>query len=227
MMRYRHAAWMLPILIALIVPGAHAQYAGEEMAEPDPAAMKAFTDLLKAHRSRPAMHVQCALTIELEHGEQKSKGEEVKVEFICAGRNAGAAKINGYECVFEDGLFWMIHAENDDGYYLEEYEDSPYWALLVNFMDLPYPHIALLWGEPDPADVCMQLVSQSPMLLPRSVRDYDKDEKQLRELTFESQHATLSMIVDRKAKQVISMTHVVTGGPSVPEGSKKKPRDTW
>src|SRR5262245_38728419 len=74
--------------------------AAEELPAPqaDPAALKAFEELVKSYRERPALGVKTAVQIELKQGETKSKGSEVKAEFLFGPKRAAVAKLRGFTC---------------------------------------------------------------------------------------------------------------------------------
>ncbi len=206
---------------------ARAQYA--EPYEPDPEAMKAFTRVLESYRARPALGVKSMLSVELVHGEITSEEREVTAELVVSRPPRGAKhgppgriRINGFECVFADGTFTARHERNDAKYYEEAYEGTPYWTFLINFQEIPYPHLAIFWGEAAVEDVCMQMLPATPDIVPTKVETIDAGGVPERRLTLASPDGSLVLAVDPKTHLIRSMTHEVTGGPVVQPGTVKR-----
>ena len=117
------------VVVALI--GAPAR--GQDRAEPDPAAAKAFKEMMQAYRKHPALKVTAELKITLIQADAEADAEAesstVKATFISAGPTKGVVELNGFTCYFGDGTFQAIHKEEEHSFYSEEFEGAPYWWL--------------------------------------------------------------------------------------------------
>ena len=114
----------------------------------DPAAMRAFETVVKSYRARPGLGVTATLQIGLAEGDLEAEGEKVVAEFLYA-KGSGRVKIRDFTCRFHDDKFVVVHNANDAAYYDEPLDGAaPYWLLFDTFRDMPYPHLAIFWGEP-------------------------------------------------------------------------------
>jgi len=218
---------VLAALACFAALGSPAQAQYEEPYEPDPDAVKAFADLLEAYRQRPALTVESTLKIELIEGDVTGKTEEVTASFTCCRGGAGIVKIKGFTCHFGDGIFYAVHEATDHSYYQEEYEGSPYWVMLLRFMDIPYPHLALFWGEPAVEEVWMQLHPQTPWLVPTATEEVDVAGRKMQRIVLSSPTASLRMLVDPKTKLIEQIEHEITGGTVVPPATTKRTSYTF
>jgi len=218
---------VLAALICFAAIGSPAQAQYEEPYEPDPDAVRAFADLLEAYRQRPALTVESTLRIELIEGGVTGKTEEVTAAFTYCRGGAGIVRIKGFTCHFGDGIFYAVHEATDHSYYQEEYEDSPYWVMLLRFMDIPYPHLALFWGEPAAEEVWMQLHPQTPLIVPTATEEVDEAGRKMQRLVLSSPQASLRMLVDPKTKLIEKIEHEITGGAAVPPGATKRTTYTF
>ncbi len=211
-----------PLTIAIVMLlGAATSYAQSEgMFDADPAAAKAFKQLVTSYRNRPALTVKTKMKVELFQGELSSDTDEVEAQFTYSRGGAGIIKLRGFTCYFKDGVFWAVHDATDHSYYAEEYEDTPYWTFLLNFLDIPFPHLGLLWGESDIQDVYMQLHPRTDSIVPTSVELRDVDGKQIQRLVLSSPNASMRIDIDPKSKLIASIEHEITGGDFVQEGAK-------
>ena len=210
----------LVIATVVLVGGAVSYGQSDGMFEADPAAAKEFKQLVSSYRNRPALTVKTTMKLKLVEGELSSDVDEVKAEFTYSRGGSGILKLRGFTCYFQDGLFTAIHDETDESYYTEEYDDNPYWTFLLNFRDIPFPHLGLLWGEADVQDVYMQLHPQSDSIVPTSVQDVEVKGKKLRRIILSSPAASMRIDVDPKTKLIQSIEHEITGGDFVQPGTK-------
>ena len=187
----------------------------------DPAAEKAFKELLASYRKQPAIIVKTTLKVQVVEGETKSQIQEKEAEFVYTKSGPGVVKLDGLTCYFDKGVFSAIHKDTEDSYFTDEYEDSPYWPLFMNFGSLPYPHIGLFWGEEKLEEVYMQLYPDTPDLLPSSVQTIKVDKKNVQRITFSSAVASMIMDIDPKKKLITKIVHEITGGEYVQPGTKK------
>jgi thiol-disulfide isomerase/thioredoxin len=210
---------------------ATAPVGAQDMPEPDPDAQKAFAAVRAAYLKRPGLEIKSSLEIELQQGDQVAQSEKIEAAFTYAKDGPGIVKLKGYTCRFADGDFVAIHEATDGSYFREEYEGSPYWTFLIGFQDLPYPLLAMLWGEPELGDVYMQLHPQSPWIAPKSVEDVEieKDGEVVKrqKIVLASDDARMEMLVDPKTRLIDSIAHEITGGDFVQAGATKTTRYTY
>ncbi len=211
-----------PLTMAtVILLGAATSYAQSDGTfDADPAAAKAFKQLVISYRNRPALTVKTKMKLELFQGELSSDTDEVQAQFTYSRGGAGIIKLRGFTCYVKDGVFWAIHEETDHSYYTEAYEDNPYYTFLFKFRDIPFPHLGLLWGESDIQDVYMQLHPWTDSIVPTSVELRDVDGKQIQRLVLSSPNASMRIDIDPKSKLITSIEHEITGGDFVQEGAK-------
>jgi thiol-disulfide isomerase/thioredoxin len=214
------------VLLAIVGATGRAWAQLAEPFEPDPAATRALAELVEAYRKRPALTVKSTLRIELSQGDMTARTEERVARFTYGrrddGRHAGRVEINGFDCRFDDGSFVAVHEGKDDSYYREDYDGSPYWLLFINFQDVPFPHLALLWGEEAIDEVCMQLHPESPTIVPTKVEEATVEEATWQRIVVSSPDATMELLVDPKTRLVHAIEHEITGGHTVQRGTTKK-----
>ncbi len=209
------------IMTTVMLLGAATSYAQSDgMFDADPAAAKAFKQLVTSYRNRPALTVKTTMKVELFQGELSSDTDEVQAQFTYSRGGAGIIKLRGFTCYVKDGVFWAVHDETDHSYYTEEYEDNPYYTILFSFRDFPFPHLGLLWGEPDIQDVYMQLHPRTDSIVPTSVELRDVDGKQMQRLVLSSPNASMRIDIDPKSKLIASIKHEITGGDFVQQGAR-------
>ncbi len=211
---------VLAFATVVFLGGAMSYAQNGEANEPDPAAAKEFKQLVSSYRNRPALTVKTTMKLKLVGGELSSDTDEVKAEFTYSRGGAGIVKLRGFTSYFRDGQFIAIHDDTEDSYYTEEYDDNPYWTFLLNYLDIPFPHLGLLWGEVDMEDVYMQLHPQSDSIVPTSVEDVEVKGKKLRRIILSSPNASMRIDVDPKTKLIQSIEHEITGGAFVQPGTK-------
>ena len=211
-----------PLTMATVVLlSAATSYAQSDgMFDADPAAAKAFKQLVTSYRNRPALTVKTTMKMELFQGEISSDTDEVQAQFTYSRGGAGIVKLRGFTYYFKDGVFWAVHEGTDHSYYTEEYEDTPYWTFLLNLRDIPFPHLGLLWGEPDIQDVYMQLHPRTDSIVPTSVELREVKGKQIQRLVFSSPNASMQIDIDPKSKLIATIEHEITGGDFVQEGAR-------
>lgn len=208
-------------LLAVLLLGNTSIAQSESEITVNPAAEKAFKELLKSYRQHPAIIVKIKLKVQVIEGETKSQIQEKEAEFVYTKSGPGVVKLDGLTCYFNKDVFSAIHKETEDSYYTEEYEDNPYWVLLRSFKSLPYPHIGLFWGEDKLEDVYMQLYPDTENIVPSSVENLKVDKKNVQRITFSSSIASMKMDIDPKKKLITKIVHEVTGGDFVQPGTKK------
>lgn len=211
----------LMTMVTVILLGAAISYAQtNETFDANPAAAKAFKQLVTSYRNRPALMVKTKMKVELFQGEISADTDEVQAQFTYSRGGAGILKLRGFTCYFKDGVFWAVHEGTDHSYYTEDYEDNPFWTFLFVFQDIPFPHLGLLWGESDIQDVYMQLHPRTDSIVPTSVELQDVDGKQMQRLVLSSPNASMRIDIDPKSKLITSIEHEITGGDFVQDGAK-------
>ena len=208
-------------LLAVLLLGNTSIAQSESEITVNPAAEKAFKELLASYRKQPAIIVKIKLKVQVIEGETKSQVQEKEAEFTYTKAGAGTLKLDDFTCYFNKGVFSAIHKDTEDSYFTDEYKDSPYWPLFMNFQPLPYPHIGLFWGEEKLEEVYMQLYPDTPDLLPSSVENLKIDNENVQRITFSSSIASMIMDIDPKKKLITKIVHEVTGGDFVQPGTKK------
>jgi thiol-disulfide isomerase/thioredoxin len=219
MSRRTSPAFAATLITLVALSSSYGQFA--ESSDANAQAVEAFTRLVEAYRGRPAIEVTSTLSISVVEGDVEATSEEVTAEIVRAQDGAGIVRIRGYNCVFDDGEFVATHEDNADAYVRVEYDGSPYWTLFDAFRELPYPHLALFWGEAAINEVCMQIAPNTPMIVPTSVSTEQKDGESLLSIALRSKNGELTLIVDPQAQLIRSARHEVSGGPLVQPGTKK------
>jgi len=187
--------------------------------EADPAALKAFGDLVKSYRSHPALHVKSTVEISIKQGDNASNGSKVECDSTVGPDRAGVVKLRGYTCYLNQGKVNAVHEKTDHSYYTQEDDGSPYYALMSLFMDLPFPELALTIGEDEPTDVLMQLHPKAPWLQPVAVKTEQKDGRDVRIMELKSDHDVMTLTIDPKTDLIESAELVISGGDMVQEGT--------
>ena len=220
MMPQLRSVFAAVVLSAAAPPALWAQQA--DASQPDPQAAAAFAQLVKDYRDHPFLRVKSTLKIELRQEDVVAESREVVAEFTYSRGGAGIVNINGFTCWFRDGVLWAIHEDTDDCYYRTNYEGAAYWVLWDIFRDLPYPHVALLWGDEAAEDVHMELHSETPMIAPREMSEIEVDGKVLKRLMLRSDNGVMQIDIDPKTNLIETMEHTITGGMFVEPGASKR-----
>ncbi|MHC5026294.1 MAG: TlpA family protein disulfide reductase [Planctomycetota bacterium] len=195
------AGAMFAAAIAVVTPAARAQYH-----EADPAAMQALDEVVKAYRARPAWKVKSSVTYNLVQGEVNSEGQPVEAEIIWSQGGKSRVTMKGFTVYLGDGNFTAVHEATDDAYFSTPDNDSIYYSLLSAFLDLPYPHLAIAFGEPEVDDFfCMQVHGKAPYLRPTGVETIRKDGADLTRIKLSSDFSTMTMDVDPRTKLIRDM----------------------
>lgn len=211
---------MIVLAFALLTPllGAPRSLAQEH--EPDPTAMKAFAELIKSYRDRPALTVKSTVKVEVMQGDVVGKGSDVTAETTFAPNRKGVVKLQGFTCYLKDGKFTGVHEKNRDQYFTDGDGGAPYYALLTSFVDLPFSEIAIAFGEDDPEEVAMQWHSKAPYMKPTKVeRGIEHEGKQLDRITMTSDWEHAEILIDPATRLIQSQSVRITAGPFVQEGA--------
>lgn len=187
--------------------------------EADPAAKEALASSLKKYRELPAIDVETTVRIGLRQGDIEASGDEVKARIFITRERRGLVEIRGFTCRVGNGEVTVTHEQNDEGYFSMPDDGSPYYALVNLFRDLPYPHLAFALGEESVEDVCMQLHTKAPWIVPTSVADVNRDGATMRRIRLTSDHATFDLFAEPSSGLFIHGTLEITGGMFVQPGT--------
>jgi thiol-disulfide isomerase/thioredoxin len=207
---------VLPALAILAIAGIGA---GAQSPDPDANAMAAFKEMVDAYRARPALTVKATVKIGLKQGETVAREQEVSAEFILAPSKTGIVKLRGFTCYMANGELNAIHEKNDNAYFSTPDDGAPYYALLTNFIDMPFPELALGLGEDAIDDVVMQFHPRAPWARPTAVEVIDVEGKQLQRIRFSSDFEQMDVLVDPATKLIQSVELNITGGDLAQQGA--------
>jgi thiol-disulfide isomerase/thioredoxin len=123
----------------------------------------------------------------------------------------------------------VVHEKTDHSYFSMLDDGSPYYALLTQFLDLPFPHLAIAFGEREVDEFfCMQFHPKAPWARPTSVADESTAEgKKVRRIRLTSDEASVDVLVDPQTRLIQSMEAKITGGDLVPAGASLTYRHTF
>jgi thiol-disulfide isomerase/thioredoxin len=187
--------------------------------EPDPDALKAFGDLVQSYRKRPALDVKTTVTIRLRQGGVESGRREVAAHFTLGPKRVGVIRVRGFTCYLGDGRLTAVHESTDHSYFTMPDEGSPYYALMNAFVDIPFPHLAIAFGEKDIGELCMQFHQMAPWVQPTAVDTVEKEGKTLGRIRMTSDFDDMTVLYDPTTKLIQSIELQITGGHLVEEGA--------
>jgi thiol-disulfide isomerase/thioredoxin len=193
----------------------------------DPDAMAAFKALVDAYRARPALTVQSKVKVEVLDDGVQAYGDEVDAEITIAGTGQGIFKVNGFTCYLDDRNFTAVHESTDHSYFSTPHDGSPYYAIMAAFIDIPYPHLAIVFGEQDMEDMCMQFQPKAPYLRPTALGTQMVGDRQLQKITLTSDFAEMDVLVDTDRKLIESAVLRIEDGPMVQPGTQIKYTHTF
>ncbi|MHC5022631.1 MAG: TlpA family protein disulfide reductase [Planctomycetota bacterium] len=207
---------------ALITVPAPAQFH-----EFDAEALKAFDELVQAYRARPALIVKATVKVEIGEGEVTSKGPEVTAEFTLGRDRTGVVKLRGYTCYLSEGTVTATHEATEHSYFRMPDDDAPLYALMTGFVDLPFPHLALAFGDEELEFLCMEFHQKAPWARPTSVGTIEKDGRTLRQIRFTSDYEDMDVLVDPATQLIQSIELRITGGDLVQTGAEIRYRHAY
>ncbi len=219
------------VLIGVLAIASSAPAAIAQSHEPDPEARKAFAQVVEAYRKRPGLAIKTTVSVELAKGEFNSKRPEVKAEFILGrgrqGKRIGVIKLRGFTCYLGQGKLAAIHESTDDAYYSTPDDDSPYYALMNAFVQIPFPHLAIAFGDEDLDALCMEFHQMAPWVQPTGVKSVTVDGRTLTSIRMTSDFDDMAILVDPKTQLIESIKLVITGGALVEPGATLTYRHTF
>jgi thiol-disulfide isomerase/thioredoxin len=187
--------------------------------ERDPHAFEAFTKLVESYRKRPALEVETTVSIKLEQGGVESQSREVKAAFTYGRGRVGFGTTQGFTVYVSGGRITAVHESTDHSYYSVPDEGSPYYALMNAFMDIPFPHLAIAFGEDDVGDLCMQFHQMAPWVQPTAVDTVTRDERTLGRIRLTSDFDDMQVLYDPDTLLIETIELKVTSGDLVQEGA--------
>jgi thiol-disulfide isomerase/thioredoxin len=215
------------VLAALVCVGGACTAAPGQAHEPDAGAVKAFEEIVAAYRKRPALDVETTIKIEVRQGDAVSKEREVKAAFTLGQDRTGLVKIRGFTVYVGGGKLSAVHESTDHSYFTTPDAGSPYYALMNVFIEIPFPHLAIAFGEPDIGDLCMQFHQTAPWVQPTAVDTVTMDDRLLGRLKLTSDYDDMQVLYDPKTKLIESVDLEVTGGDFVQGGASLRYRHTF
>ncbi len=207
------------VLLAAALVGSGRSAATAQMHEPDAAAVAAFTELVDAYRDRPSLKVHTTVAIELTQGGVTSDSRKAEADFVLGPAGTGVVKLRGFTCYVGGDRLVAVHESTDDSYYTVSDDGSPYYALMSEFADIPFPHLAMAFGERDIADVFMQFHQMAPWIQPTALDTLEHDGQTLRRIGMTSDFETLTIDYDPATMLIASVVLKITGGDLVQTGA--------
>jgi thiol-disulfide isomerase/thioredoxin len=193
--------------------------------DPDPAALKAFSEMVQAWRDMPALGVKTTVKIEMLQGDAAASSDEITGEFVFGKNRHAVIKLRGFTCYLskdegaEFGAFAAVHEKDSNNYFTTIDDGSPYYALLNSFIDMPFPELAIMLGEDAIEDVVVQFHPKAPWLQPTAVETVQKDGVDLQHITMTSDFTRFDMYLDPKTKLIQSAELDIAGGDLVRDGA--------
>ena len=87
------------------------------------------------------------------------------------------------------------------------------------FVDMPFPHLALTFGDPDPSLLVMEYHQKAPWSRPSEVREVQRQGKTYTQITASSDFGAVVTQIDPETKLVDRVDATLTGGPYVEAGA--------
>ena len=195
-------------------------YAAGQAHVADPDAARAFKKLVDAYHHRPALDVHTVVKIELSQGGVTANSNEVEADFVLGQDRTGIVQMRGFTCYIGGGRIAAVHESTDHSYYTVPDDDSPYYTLMSEFVDIPFPHLAMAFGETDIEDVYMQFHQMAPWIQPTAVGELERDGRTLKTIVMTSDFDELTIAYDPNSMLIDSVVLVVTGGILVQPGAE-------
>ena len=195
-------------------------YAAGQAHEADPDAARAFKSLVDAYHRRPALDVHTVVKVELSQGGVTASSNEVEADFVLGQDRTGIVRMRGFTCYIGGGRIAAVHESTDHSYYTVPDDDSPYYTLMSEFVDIPFPHLAMAFGESDIEDVYMQFHQMAPWIQPTAVGELERDGRTLKTIVMTSDFDELTLAYDPDSMLIDSVVLVITGGTLVQSGAE-------
>ena len=159
---FRAAFGLSHLILGLVLVGLCVLKAQAQSPEPNPEALKAFGDMVKAWRAFPALGVKTTVKIEMMDGDVAASSDEIKGEFLFGPRRSAVVKLRGFTCYMTPaaadakpepgmdsvpGSISAVHEGDSNSYFTSTDDGSPYYALLNCFVDMPFPAPSPVHGD--------------------------------------------------------------------------------
>lgn len=144
---------------------------------PEPAAQRAFEALVKTTRERAPYSAQTSLVVRASEGEHSADAPPLEAKLFFDPRSTprrAVLELRGFTVRVHEGRIDVTHASNERDYVSIEDDGSPYYTLLLSFVDLPYPQIGLVLGDDDLGDLLTQLTSRAGWIVPTKVEEVER-----------------------------------------------------
>ncbi len=185
----------------------------------DPGAARAFKALVDAYHRRPALGVQTVVKIELSQDGVTANSSEVEADFVLGPDRTGIVRMRGFTCYIADGRITAVHESTDHSYYTRPDDDSPYYTLMSEFVAIPFPHLAMAFGETDIEDVYMQFHQMAPWIRPTAEGELERDGRTLKTIVMTSDFDELTIAYDPETMLIDTVVLVITAGTLVQPGA--------
>ncbi len=195
------------------------QPASAQMHDADPAAAKAFADVIAAVRTAPCV-IEESVTVLTRQGELEESGQVRTVRWTSIPGRGIEGRFDGFRITLCEERVRAVH-ESSGGLVLDAPDQgSPYYALFGQFRDLPWPVFAMAMGSEEPTECAMQMNTRAPWLQPTSVEEIAAadDTPALRRLGFTSDHESMTLDVDPVTGLPRAAEVTIHDGPFVRDG---------
>ena len=191
-----------------------------QMHTADPDAVKALSGVVETYRSLPGLVVETSMTVGAREGDQEVFDDAIKARWMVGPDRALRGEFGGYSVVVGDGDVTAVHESSKGLYFRGDDGDSPYYAMLQGFMDLPWPTLALGIGEAAGDEVSMQLHTRAPWLQPTRVENMEVDGTAVQRIILSSDYERMTLDVDPETRRLRSAETVIFAGDQVEAGSE-------
>ena len=199
-------------MIALMFLALFSGQAQAQFHEVDKQAHEAFAQVLKKYRELPVVDVESTVKISMGEADLNASGDEVTARIQVDKQRRGMVMINGFTCRVAGGEINVTHEATEESYFNTPDDGSPYYAMMNLFRDLPYPHLAIALGDESVEDVCMQLHSKAPWIVPTQVSEIQENGLAMQRIRLTSDNATFDLFVEPASGMLIHATLEITGG---------------
>ena len=192
--------------------------ASGQMHTANPEALKTMAAMVAAYRAAPGVSVNTSLRIGARDHTGEAFEPAMKAAWIVMPERRLRGVFGGYTVRLGNDELIAVHESREGLFHKAPDGDSPYYALMQRFLDLPWPTLALGVGETPPDEVSMQLHTRAPWLQPTKVESIDEAGTPVGRLTLSSDYETMTLDFDPATHFLRSARVVVHDGPMVKDG---------
>lgn len=208
----------LRVGVAVVAGLAVASPVAGQMHPADPEASKALAAIIEVYRAAPGLEVTTTLYVGARDDAGDASEPPLRARWILLPERQMRGEFGGYTVRLGEGELHAIHESRAGLYHKASDGDSPYYALMQRFVDLPWPTLALAIGETAPEEVSMQLHTRAPWLQPTKVASIDHEGTTLGRLELTSDYETMKLDFDPASHHLVRAEVVVHDGPFVTDG---------